>query len=198
MSYFLIHIERERHSYTQIGANVYEEYVFCYHLNRMGYHLNFLISYFLLLILAGLRGGEAREEKCVERERKLLTLLKNESGNFHDYFGKPVILEGDLDPDSRNTRIFHFQMIDKTNYIYSSLEPTDKGKPFCCQWNSEGCYVYVWFKEFYYLLISPTAFIALNQHYSEDLPLSICISVPSVYRQDIHDVFEDKVIISAA
>ena len=142
--------------------------------------------FLLYLLLAcnwsvSLVGGaeENNKDKCKHIE-DLVEQLSKESGNVHDYFGKPLNVNQLLIP---NVVFLHFQLINKTN-----LSNVASTKDVCCQWKSEGCSIYVWFTSFEYLLLLPMMFEAFNsdQHYSEYLPVSICIDIPSHNQQDMY------------
>ena len=159
----------------------------------MGIYLSYLGSYlmcFLLLTLLSLpAGAQDNQNNC---NVYIMTFMRNINGTFHDYFGKPLNMDQIFD-DERNCKIFHFQITSHTKH--SNLQPTDNGRA-CCQWNSEGCYIYVWFKTYYYLLISPIVFERFEDHHSKYLDgISICASVPSIYFQE-SNIFHSKVSVN--
>ena len=151
-------------------------------LNGIDFHfprISFLL--FLLACSSVTRGTEEDgKQKCTYKE-SVRTLIKNTSDYIHDYFGRPVnkdkIFQG-----STTINIFHFKVTNGTKY--SNVPSTDVA---CCQWNSEGCYIYVWFSRYYYLLIPP---INLNAYSilglkSDTLPQSVCVSLPSKYHKTV-------------
>ena len=134
--------------------------------------LNNCFLFFLLVWSSVITGAEGNsKQKCREN---LMTIFRNTSEYPHDYFGKPLNKD-EMFKGSGAIKIFHFKVINKT------IQSTDKT---CCQWNSEGCYIFVWFRKFYYLLISPIdlrAYGFLRQSYflEETYPQSICVGIPS-------------------
>ena len=143
--------------------------------NWMSFH--FPGRCFLLYLLAWssvTRGTEeSNEQKCSYKE-SVRTLIRNTSDYLHDYLGRPVgkdkIFQGVIN-------IFHFKVTNGTKY--SNIPST------CCRWNSEGCYIYVWFRSYYYLLISPIYAYNILVHKSSTLPQSICVDIPSKYHKTV-------------
>ena len=148
--------------------------------NWMKFH--FRSSCFLLLLLAWscvTRGVENNSKQKCSYQQNLITLVKNTSEYLHDYFGRPM----NEDKMFKGTiQIFHLKMINETKF--TNVPSTEEA---CCQWNSEGCHVYVWFRRFYFLLISPIDLKAfsflLSKSYVKYLPQSFCISIPSEYHK---------------
>ena len=145
---------------------------------------------FLLAFSSVTRGTEEYgEQKCTTYEESVRTLIRNTTDYLHDYFGRPVnkdeIFQGAIN-------IFHFKVTNGTKY--SNIPSTDAA---CCQWNSEGCYVYVWFKKFYYLLIFPinlNAYSILGQN-KDTLPQSVCMSLPSKYHETVMTLTDNVSLI---
>ena len=150
----------------------------------INFHMKFSSQCSLLYLLVAwlsLTGGAEGygKEQCKYLEN-LAVQVEKAGGKMHDYFGKPVnqpFLFG------KKVLFLHFQQINKTN-----LSNGQSTKDVCCQWKSEGCSIYVWFTSFEYLLVLPMIFETFNsdQHYSEYLPKSVCINVPSNYIEDIY------------
>ena len=148
--------------------------------NGIDFHfprISFLL--FLLAYSSVTRGTEEDGEQKCTYEESVMTLIRNTTDYLHDYFGRPVnkdkIFQGAI-------TIFHFKVANGTKY--SNVPSTDVA---CCQWNSEGCYIYVWLQMYYYLLISPinlNAYSFLKQK-SNTLPQCVCMSLPSKYHKTV-------------
>ena len=158
--------------------------------NWMSYQLTFPSNWLLLFLLLALssltRGAEENSKQKCDHLEDLVKLFKNTSVNFHDYFGKPLSLPQVFDRAPK-CKIFHLQIVNT-----SKLNNKQTTREACCRWNSEGCYIYVWFKRFYYLLMSPMSFMAIEEDPLTYLPASICISIPSVSHEEVQNIFSDN------
>ena len=150
--------------------------------NGIGFHFPRITFLLFLLAWSGVTRGteESSKQKCSYKE-SVMTLVRNTTDYLYDYFGRPV---DQNDIFKRAINIFHFKVTNGTKY--SDVPSTDIA---CCRWNSEGCYIYVWFKKFYYLLISPIDLYAYNipveKNYLKYLPQSVCASIPSQYHKTL-------------
>ena len=145
---------------------------------------------FLLFLLACSSVTGATEEygelKCTYEE-SVMTLIRNTTDYIHDYFGRPVnkdeIFQGAIN-------IFHFKVNNGTKNI--NVPSTDVA---CCQWNSEGCYIYIWFRKYYYLLISPINSYSFLGQNKDTLPQSVCMSLPSKYHKTMMTLTDNVSLI---
>ena len=63
----------------------------------------------------------------------------------------------------------------------------------CCQWNTKDCDIFVWYRHYYYLALSPLifSFLYIDPLY---LPQSLCLIVPTLCDPSlVPDFFAAKV-----
>ena len=136
----------------------------------------------MILLQMGFTSGEVDKKKeCVESFEELIQVFRNKNSDygFYNFFGKPLPID-QLPRNLHDINVFYFRMINATNE--TTLESTNL-RNTCCQWNSEECHAYVWYRNFYWILMSPLIFHPLrNEHY---LPISFCVNVPTLCNQNI-------------